>query len=912
MGATEGWPLGIALAAALVERRGEAAGRRIARRPRLGARRALVPLRGAPGLARPRAARGGDRLERRARRHPGGGRRPRAARGLRRSHRAGGNARPLRRRLGGVRLSPAAARVPGRAPRRGEARGRAKAPARRGRPGRGRVGRRDRRDRALARRRELGRGGRPRSSARAPSCSGPRRSCWTAGSPRCPSRCRSCRRSGCSWASSSGARASTSARSRPCARRWPGTARAGTPSTSGWPASSSPRRCSRPARSRRCSGWPTAGTARRPRAGHVAVAGVAWYKVLALTALGRRDEAERLAQPAAPGSEERRPVQVPRRPGGRCCVELPAGRAEAALADPHSTIRELERHDPHGRLAVSQALTGPRAPRHRGGRRGDGVVRAQPARIRASRPRVRRARRAVAARLRCSRSAGTWTAPQLELTRAGPPQGTGWRGVSSHTAEAFVAAGRGDAAAAVAAARRALRPRPAGPASATGSGPRWTSAAVLGEIGSHELAIRAIDEARSALDEQFPGELGHYHRARLLATRAWLDYDPAEPRGGLRRARRCWEEAGDNADQVVRAHWSPAQADPVAGARGPGDRAGRPWSRRWSAPFPGARRWSRSPTTPSRACGGRRCRRRSRRTTRRSSRDSPSSPTTPTSRSRRRPRRRASAWPLTPLPLRFALLGGFAVTRAGWEIADRSWKRPLDARLVRLLLVHGGRPVPEDVIFEALWPGRSARERSRRPPRGGLAGPGRGRSARGRTEPDRERRAGLPARASATGPPSTPRSSAPRRSSPSPSAATSGRRCCERARSLWTGEPLPEERYSDWAAAYRERLIDRYIAVLTALVELRERAGDPAGRRGPRPRAGRHRPPQRGRPPGADRRLRPRRAHGPRPAPVPGVPAGAGRGAGDRAGRGDLAAAGAGARGRARLGADKRPISARA
>ena len=40
---------------------------------------------------------------------------------------------------------------------------------------------------------------------------------------------------------------------------------------------------------------------------------------------------------------------------------------------------------------------------------------------------------------------------------------------------------------------------------------------------------------------------------------------------------------------------------------------------------------------------------------------------------------------------------------------------------------------------------------------------------------------------------------------------------------------LPEERYADWATAYRERLIDRHIAVLTALVELRERAGDPAG-----------------------------------------------------------------------------------
>src|SRR5262249_40552852 len=48
----------------------------------------------------------------------------------------------------------------------------------------------------------------------------------------------------------------------------------------------------------------------------------------------------------------------------------------------------------------------------------------------------------------------------------------------------------------------------------------------------------------------------------------------------------------------------------------------------------------------------------------------------------------------------------------------------------------------------------------------------------------------------------------------------------ERARSLWAGEPLPEERYADWAAAYRERLIDQYIAVLTGLCDLHEQRGD--------------------------------------------------------------------------------------
>ena len=136
-----------------------------------------------------------------------------------------------------------------------------------------------------------------------------------------------------------------------------------------------------------------------------------------------------------------------------------------------------------------------------------------------------------------------------------------------------------------------------------------------------------------------------------------------------------------------------------------------------------------------------------------------------------------------------------------------------------------------------------------------------------------------------------------------PSAATDARRCSQRARSLWTGEPLPEERYSDWATAYRERLIDRYIAVLTAMVELRERAGDPAGAADLARELVDIDPLNEG----AHRALIVAYAragpHRPRPAPVPGVPAGAGRGAGDRAGGGDLPTAGARARRRARLGA---------
>jgi DNA-binding SARP family transcriptional activator len=47
-----------------------------------------------------------------------------------------------------------------------------------------------------------------------------------------------------------------------------------------------------------------------------------------------------------------------------------------------------------------------------------------------------------------------------------------------------------------------------------------------------------------------------------------------------------------------------------------------------------------------------------------------------------------------------------------------------------------------------------------------------------------------------------------------------GRRAAlERAADLWTGEPLPEDRYAPWTFAWRERLAETYGHVLNALVE---------------------------------------------------------------------------------------------
>ncbi len=50
----------------------------------------------------------------------------------------------------------------------------------------------------------------------------------------------------------------------------------------------------------------------------------------------------------------------------------------------------------------------------------------------------------------------------------------------------------------------------------------------------------------------------------------------------------------------------------------------------------------------------------------------------------------------------------------------------------------------------------------------------------------------------------------------------------EAATRIWTGEPLPEERYSDWAASWREGLDSLYGELLGALAETHGQAGDHA------------------------------------------------------------------------------------
>jgi DNA-binding SARP family transcriptional activator len=183
-------------------------------------------------------------------------------------------------------------------------------------------------------------------------------------------------------------------------------------------------------------------------------------------------------------------------------------------------------------------------------------------------------------------------------------------------------------------------------------------------------------------------------------------------------------------------------------------------------------------------------------------------------RARRRPPARA-----------FTLLGGFGLRRGAWDVDERTWGRPTVVRLVRFLLVHRGAPVPEERILEALWPDRPAdkaraalqvavsRARQVLDPPDAPASSIRY-SDRAylleldeRDRVDSETFAAVAADALAT-------------------TGAARRGALEAAADLWTGRPLPEEEYADWATAWREELEAVLHRVLVALAEEHRGAGD--------------------------------------------------------------------------------------
>ena len=553
----------------------------------------------------------------------------------------------------------------------------------------------------------------------------------------------------------------------------------------------------------------------------MSAAGVAWYQVIGLEAAGRPNEARALATQlhADPATAEHyRFLEDIAHVG----VGPGAGRARATLARLHETLAALERDgDPHGRIPYTMEMVvlvlrdlGERAAalewldrcERESEAVGLGFV----------------ARDCQLQRALLLAQAGDLSSAELELSRAGHQRGTGWRGVHRPQAEAEVASLRGDGAAAVAAAQRALeRVSPGAVCFRV-----WAAvdmAPLLAANGAPDLAQLALARTMKTLDERFEGERGRLHRARLLAARACLEYDGGEPDAACESLQRCFAEAGGEADQVIRAHW-PALRNALAHALAVSALAPEPVLSAMQRAFPDGRALLAMVDSPDAAV-------------RRVALPAGLAAGHPAALDRlpdlvndRDPQVAAAAAATharlrsAPPPLRFELLGGFRVRRAGWELSEDAWARPMAARVVRFLLVNAGSAVPEDVLFEAFWsdrPADSARQhlavaisRARKV----LDLPGAEQSvidARERTYRLRVREHD-----------SVDADEFEQAAADALVADGSGRHpALERAAALWTGEPLPEDRYAPWSLPWRARLTDTYAQLLGALMDSSQTSG---------------------------------------------------------------------------------------
>jgi DNA-binding SARP family transcriptional activator len=172
-----------------------------------------------------------------------------------------------------------------------------------------------------------------------------------------------------------------------------------------------------------------------------------------------------------------------------------------------------------------------------------------------------------------------------------------------------------------------------------------------------------------------------------------------------------------------------------------------------------------------------------------------------------------------PTALEYRMLGGFGLTRDGVPVAPEAWQRPMAARVVRFLLVRGEQ-VQEDLLLEAFWrdsdPAAARRSlavslsRCRAVLRPGAI-VARERAYRLVIEADD--RVDVQAFEDAA---------AFALELPAGAARTDA---LEGAASLWTGEPLPEDRYADWTGPWRDALTDQHREVLAALADARAAAG---------------------------------------------------------------------------------------
>jgi ATP/maltotriose-dependent transcriptional regulator MalT/DNA-binding SARP family transcriptional activator len=542
----------------------------------------------------------------------------------------------------------------------------------------------------------------------------------------------------------------------------------------------------------------------------------ALFTATSLAAYGQFDRSEQLVERARAGRDTR-PLG-PSEGLRRLFVDVPRGRLDEASQALRRGLTDLKAFDPAGRIHLMGALALVTAER---GYPGEALERWQQVQSEGAvgAPALSDAGHGWCALLHAQAGRLEEAEAELAVYRGLEP---GARSFVRGLAPAAVAALRGDREGTLRGAETATEIVRDGPVVF-----RSTMAAELAPalvaVGHADDAAELIATTIDAVDRTLPGEWGSYPRARLHALRAWLAHLEGAT-GAADRELNLFLEEGETTRFVLRREWprlepliwnalergllDPEQAMEILQRAFPGGLELVPLLDHPVAPV---RRAALEPAVrsgdPHATASLQRL----------AEDDDPGLAESAS----RALGRLAQALP----PLSFEVLGPFSVRRGSWRASESDWARPIDARLVRFLLVHADEHVPEDVIFEALWPDRPATgarrslqvsvSRARQlldPPRAGTSmiegGERSYRLALGeRAGVDADRFLASADLALA--------------------AADSERRpLLERARSLWTGEALPEERYSDWATSYREGLIDRYLAVLGALCEVHEHAGE--------------------------------------------------------------------------------------
>jgi LuxR family transcriptional regulator, maltose regulon positive regulatory protein len=499
-------------------------------------------------------------------------------------------------------------------------------------------------------------------------------------------------------------------------------------------------------------------------------------------------------------------------------IELPAGRLDDALAHVRQAVATLERADPAGRLPY--ALTYLMAIHEERGE--DDEALAAGARTRAQAREAGLAGwvgEALAIRMASLRArAGDVAGAEADLAEVS----SGWQAWGAWEVEstrAMIAAQQGDGREARAAADTAMREVRA----------RWPYfdqarcaallAPVLAGSGHPGFAREIVETTIAARREGFS-------TARLHVVHAWLLHGEGDTTAATAELGEAWRQAGDQAQHLVRREWPrierPLWYALASGEVGvedaigslaaalPGGAALDPFSEH---PSPAVRRAVLLAALAAGRPGG------VERAAELANDPDPAVATAARAVTERIARE--------PPPLAFRLLGGFELRRGAWVVDDNRWERRIAQRLVRFMLCRDGGPVLEDDLIEAFWPEKTA-SAARRSLQVAISAARSVLDVPGATESrlvSSERTYRLRLRRS-----DVVDAREFERAADAGLAADGSRRrsALAAAAALWGGEPLPEERYTDWAIPWRERMIDRNRQVLSALADAHAGAGEPA------------------------------------------------------------------------------------